>query len=110
MQGANFTSSSSEGIIFRTRLRAVAEGASLSGRGITVLTTDNELAIWISLTGVVVYDELASRTIGSLNFDTTVQFEILCAINNNNVKVWIRQNANEPKEKRWTEIASGCSR
>jgi len=108
VQGANFTSSSAEGIIFRTRLRSVAEGAALSGRGITVLTTDNELAIWVSLTGITVYDELASSTVGSLSFDTTVQFEILCAINSNNVKVWVRQSANVPKEKRWVEVASGA--
>ena len=108
VQGAGFSSTSAQGIILRTRLRAVAQGASLSGRGITILTTNNELAIWISTTGIVVYDELASANVGSLNFDTTVQFEILCALNSNNVKVWVRQNANVPGEKRWQQAASGA--
>ena len=108
VQGANFTSSSAEGIIIRTRLRAVNEGSNISGRGITILTTNNSVEIWVNTTGVTVIDALASSTVGSLSFDSRVTFELLIAINSNNIKVWARQNANTPKEKRWQDVASGA--
>ena len=107
VRSAAFTSTSAQGVILRTRLRSVSQGAALSGRGITIETTNNDAAIWINTTGITVYDELASSTIGSLSFDTTVTFEILAAVDTNNIKVWVRQNADKPGEKRWQEVASG---
>ena len=107
VRSAAFTSSSAEGVILRSRLRSVSQGAALSGRGISIETTNNEVVIWINTTGINVYDELASSSIGSLTFDTTVTFEILAAVDSNNIKVWVRRNADEPGEKRWDIAASG---
>lgn len=107
VRSAAFTSTSAEGVILRSRLRSISQGHALSGRCISVTTTDNEVAIWINTTGIVVYDELASKTVGSLTFDTTVTFEVLAAIQSNNVIVWVKQNADEPGEKRWERAATG---
>ena len=108
VRSAAFSTSSAEGVIVRTRLRSINAGAALSGRGISIETTNNEVAVWINTTGINVYDELGSSSVGSLTFDTRVTFEILMALDSNNVKVWVRQNADEPGEKRWELVASGA--
>lgn len=105
VRSAAITSTSSEGIIVRSRLRATHQGASLSGRGINITTTNNEVTIWISLTGVNVYDEEGSASKGTLSFDTTETFEVLMAVANNKVRAWILTNADQPKNKRWQEVA-----
>jgi len=106
VRSAAITTSSSEGIILRTRLRAAAQGHSLSGRGVNITTTNNEVSIWISLTGINVYDEEGSSSKGSLAFDTTEQFEILAALANNTIAVWVKTNADIPSNKRWQQVCN----
>ena len=107
VRSAAITTTSDEGIIVRTRLQAVSQGHSLTGRGVNITTTNNEVTAWISLTGVVVYDEEGSTTIGSYNFDTTETFELLMSVHSNKVKAWILTNAEQPENKRWIEVANG---
>lgn len=106
VRSASITSTLSQGVIFRTRLRSIYQGHAGSGRGITIETTTNDVAIWISLSGVSVVDQLGSTTLGTLAFDTTKTFEILGAVHNNKTRVWIKQNADRPSSKRWEQVVS----
>ena len=99
------TTTSTEGIIFRTRLRSVSQGHSTSGRGVEIITTNNKVTIWINTTGINVYDQLASASLATNTFNTTVQFELLGAIASNKIKLWKRETATA-KEKRWTLVVS----
>lgn len=105
VQSNAITTTSTEGIIVRTRLKAVLEGSGVSGRGVNITTTNNEVTVWISLTGVNVYDEEGSASKGSYSFDTTTEFELLMSVHSNRVKAWIKTNANQPDNKRWILVA-----
>jgi len=102
-----FTSTRAEGIIIRTRLKVVSQGHNLSGRGINILTNDNDVSIYISTNEINVADNLAGSNVGSLTTTVTTDFEILVSINDNSIKVWTCTNRDTPGEKRWNQVASG---
>lgn len=106
VRSSAITSTSSQGIILRTRLRSVSEGSNTSGRGVNITTNDNSVNIWINTNAIYVEDDLGSTSISNLSFDTTVTFEILASIANNNIRVWVNQNADRPRVKRWQLVAS----
>ena len=104
-----FSSSASEGVILRTRLKVVSQGHNLSGRGINILTNDNDITIFISTTEINVADNLAGSNIGSLSTTVTTDFEILATVKSNAVKVWVSIDRNTAGEKRWRVVASGSA-
>lgn len=106
VRSAAITSSCSEGIILRTRLRAVQQGSNTSGRGVNVTTNDNSVNIWINTNAIYVEDDLGSSMISNYTMDTTTTFELLVSIANNKLNVWVNQNADRPRVKRWISIAS----
>jgi len=106
VRSAAITSTSSEGIILRTRLRAIQEGSNTSGRGVNITTNDNSVNIWINTNAIYVEDDLGSSSISNYTMDTTTTFEILASIANNKLNVWVNQNADRPRVKRWINIAS----
>ena len=100
-----FVSSSSQGVIIRTRCKPVTEGSLTQGRGLEIHTTDRKARLYISLSGLQLEDTYGTTTLGTASVTTTGGIEILFAVANNKARAWYRVSSLGAKK--WLSLGGG---